>query len=47
MLREHGGQSSRCKECNGVGICEHNRIKASCRECGGSQICEHGKRIQA
>jgi len=27
---EHGKRKSRCKDCGGNGICEHNRDKYSC-----------------
>lgn len=30
-----------CKECGGVSICEHNRLRSRCIECGGGSICEH------
>jgi hypothetical protein len=32
---------SQCKECEGVCICSHNKIKSKCIDCGGSGICEH------
>jgi hypothetical protein len=32
---------TKCKDCGGSGICEHNRQRSTCKECGGSGICEH------
>ena len=32
---------SRCKECGGGSICDHQRIRSDCRECAGPSICEH------
>ena len=37
------GKKSQCRECGGVGICEHDRIRNTCKDCGGSKICEHDK----
>ena len=31
-----------CKQCNGLGICEHN-LKSGCKKCGGSGTCEHNR----
>jgi hypothetical protein len=33
-----------CKECGGVSICEHGKVRSICKECKGGSICEHGKR---
>eukprot|EP00820_Chromera_velia_P029458 Cvel_12388.t1-p1 / transcript=Cvel_12388.t1 / gene=Cvel_12388 / organism=Chromera_velia_CCMP2878 / gene_product=Keratin-associated protein 5-3, putative / transcript_product=Keratin-associated protein 5-3, putative / location=Cvel_scaffold809:41180-43669(+) / protein_length=698 / sequence_SO=supercontig / SO=protein_coding / is_pseudo=false len=33
-----------CKECKGIGTCEHGRTKYYCKECGGDGICLHGRR---
>ena len=32
------------KDCDGSGICEHQRIRSTCKDCGGSGICEHQRR---
>ena len=32
---------SRCKDCGGSGLCEHQRVKRQCKDCGGSGVCEH------
>ena len=29
--------ATRCKECGGSQICEHNRVSSDCKECGGAQ----------
>lgn len=33
---------SQCRECDGSGYCEHNRIKSSCRDCWSKRPCKHG-----
>ena len=48
-MQECGGHTAstvvahKCKECGGVGICEHGRQRSKCKECGGASICEHGR----
>jgi hypothetical protein len=37
-----------CKDCGGVAICSHGRMRVACKQCaaegvGGSHICEHMK----
>lgn len=32
-----------CKECNGKGICEHDKYRYTCKECKGKGICKHNK----
>jgi hypothetical protein len=34
---------SRCKDCGGAGICEHNRVRRLCRDCGGAGMCAHSR----
>ena len=42
---EHNRQRSRCRECGGGSICQHNRQKHRwCRDCGGEGICQHNRR---
>ena len=33
-----------CKDCNGKGVCPHNRVKSRCRECNGGSFCDHSRR---
>ena len=37
-------QTSKCKECGGSAICEHNRHRYECRVCAGAGICHHNRR---
>ena len=39
----HGKRKSRCRQCNGVSFCEHDRDRYTCREgdCEGKSFCEH------
>ena len=38
-------ERSLCKQCGGVGICEHQRRgRSQCKECGGASICQHQHR---
>ena len=30
---------SRCKDCGGASICEHNRVRSICMDCGDASIC--------
>ena len=35
---------SRCTDCGGSSICEHERVRSKCKECGcSSGYCEHGR----
>ena len=34
---------SRCKDCGGGEICQHQRIRSRCKECDGGAICQHNK----
>ena len=43
LCNDHGIPKYRCKDCGGVGICEHRKQKHLCRDCNGLAICEHGK----
>ena len=36
-------EKSKCKDCGGQGICQHNRIRSRCNEYGGAGICEHNR----
>jgi len=44
LKSERGRERSKCKECGGSGIYEHDMVVSRCMECGGSGICEHGSR---
>jgi hypothetical protein len=37
----HGIYAYYCKECDGKGLCQHDKKKSICIECGGSEICKH------
>jgi hypothetical protein len=41
----HGRQQYVCKECGGVGICAHGRVRSQCKVegCRGASICPHGR----
>jgi hypothetical protein len=39
----HMKRKSRCVECKGFNICEHNIIKYACKKCGGKGVCLHGR----
>ena len=30
---------SRCIDCGGTGVCEHNRVRRNCKDCGGNNLC--------
>ena len=32
---------SKCKDCGGASICEHNRVRSKCVEFVGASICAH------
>ena len=32
---------TKCKDCSGSQICEHNRVRTKCKDCGGGSICQH------
>jgi len=34
-------QASRCKRCDGTGVCEHDRLRFQCLKCDSSVKCEH------
>ena len=40
---QHGKQKSKCKECGGSEICEHERVRYRRKECGGTGICKHNR----
>jgi len=35
---------SRCKDCGGSGLCQHQRQRSQCKDCGGGGLCEHQRR---
>jgi len=39
----HNREKSRCRDCDGIGICIHNKRKSACIDCGGSVFCIHNK----
>jgi hypothetical protein len=40
----HGVEKSRCKQCEGSGICPCGKNRSHCKKCGGSRYCiPHGK----
>ena len=34
-------ERSYCKDCQGRGICKHQRRRSRCKECGGATMCPH------
>ena len=38
---EHGRVGTLCVECEGTGLCVHQRVKSRCKDCG-TGYCEHG-----